>query len=237
MTPPPDAAPDPAHSTTDSTAGSTTFSAAAWTASAVTREAIDTLPFVRGLGDGSLDRDRFVYYLAQDAHYLENYARALATAAVKAETVDDLAFFAGSARDSILVERDLHRRHVGDICRHPASPTCLAYTSYLLGVAHTQGYPELVAALLPCFWIYSDVGTRLLERAGALRGHPYADWIGMYADESFTAATSTARAIADRVAAGAGEPTLRRMHAAFARAATFEWMFWDAAWRRETWPA
>lgn len=213
----------------------TTFSAAAWAATAETREAIDALPFVRGLGDGSLDRDRFGYYLAQDAHYLETYARALAAAAVKAETVDDLAFFASSARDSILVERDLHRRHVGDITRHPPSPTCLAYTSYLLGVAHTQGYPELVAALLPCYWIYSDVGTRLLERAGTRQDHPYADWIGMYADKSFATATSTARAIADRVAASADESTRRRMHLAFARATTYEWMFWDAAWRLETW--
>jgi thiaminase (transcriptional activator TenA) len=229
VTNPPEASPDPV--------SGTTFSAAAWSASAPTREAIDALPFVRGLGDGSLDRDRFVYYLAQDAHYLEDYARALAAAAAKAETLDDLAFFAGSARDTTVVERELHRRHVADIERHPASPTCVGYTSYLLGVAYTQGFPELVAALLPCFWIYSDVGTRLLARAGALDGHPYADWIGMYADESFAAATSTARAIADRVAAGAADSTRRRMHAAFARAVTFEWMFWDAAWRRETWPA
>lgn len=212
------------------------FSAAAWAETAGVRAAIERLPFVRALGDGSLDAARFTYYLAQDTHYLDGYARALAAAAVRADTTSDLAFFAKSAHDSIVVEQELHRAHVADVERHPRSPTCVGYTSYLLGVAQTQGYPELVAALLPCFWIYQDVGARMLERAGHLDRHPYADWIGTYADEAFAAATAAARAIADRVESAADQATSVRMHEAFARSMTWEWMFWDAAWRRESWP-
>jgi thiaminase/transcriptional activator TenA len=214
----------------------TSFCATVWEATADARAAIDALPFVGALGDGSLDRDRFTYYLAQDTHYLDDYARALAAAAVKAETTADLAFFAASAHGAVVVEQRLHRAHVADLARYPKSPACVGYTSYLLGVAHTRDYPELVAALLPCFWIYQDVGARLLERAGDLTGHPYADWIATYADESFAASTETAKAIADRVAESVGPATRARMAEAFTRAVTWEWMFWDAAWRQETWP-
>jgi thiaminase/transcriptional activator TenA len=212
------------------------FTAQAWEDTTKAREAIDALPFVRGLGDGTLDPDRFTYYLAQDTHYLLDYARALAAAAVKADTAADLAFFANSAHGAIVVEQELHRAHVGDLARYPKSPTCVGYTSYLLGIAQAGGYAELVAALLPCFWIYQDVGARLLDRAGDLTDHPYGDWIGTYADEAFAASTATARAIADRLAESADPATRARMSEAFAQAVTWEWMFWDAAWRQETWP-
>ncbi|MET9023952.1 TenA family protein [Actinopolymorpha sp. NPDC004070] len=216
--------------------GSTGFCADAWAATAKTRAAIDALPFVVTLGDGSLDGARFAYYLAQDAFYLDDYARALAAAAVKAPNSADLAFFAKSAHTAIEVEQDLHRTHVQDLAGYRRSPTCVGYTSYLLGVAHTRGYAELVAALLPCFRVYQDVGMRLLAAAGDLTGHPYGDWIGTYADEEFARSTARVCEIADRVAGGADPATVERMHEAYARATAWEWMFWDAAWRQEGWP-
>lgn len=212
------------------------FTERVWADAASVRAAVDAHPFVRELGAGTLDPARFTYYLAQDAHYLQSYARALAAAAVKADTTADLAFFAKAAHDAVVVEQELHRAHVGDIERHPRSPTCVGYTSYLLGVAQTHGYPELVAALLPCYSIYQDLGARMLARAGDLAGHPYADWIAMYADPSFEIATSAARAIADRLALTADGATLTRMAEAFAMGVRWEWAFWDAAWRQESWP-
>lgn len=214
----------------------TTFSERAWAEIEPIRQAIDELPFVTALGDGSLDGERFAYYLAQDAHYLDDYARALAASAAKAPRIDEVAFFAKAAHDAVMVESELHRKHVSDIETYRRSPTCAAYTSYLLGVAQTRDYAELVAAVLPCFWIYADVGSRLLERAGELAAHPYGDWIGMYADEEFAEATAKACGITDRVAAEARSGTVDRMSEAFATAARYEWMFWDAAWRREQWP-
>ncbi|MBB4932225.1 thiaminase II [Lipingzhangella halophila] len=213
------------------------FCAEVWEATAETRDAIDALPFVQGLGDGSLDRDRFAYYMTQDALYLRGFARALAAAATKADTGDEIAFFAKAAHDAIVVESSLHRSNVGEVgeAAQP-SPTCNAYTSYVLSLAHTQGYPELVAGVLPCFWVYADVGERLMARAGDLSEHPYGDWISTYADEEFAKATEQARGIADRLAARADTATVQRMREAFIRATTYEWMFWDAAWRQETWP-
>lgn len=214
----------------------TTFCDELWTATAEIRTAIDKLPFVTGLGDGTLDREKFVYYLAQDAHYLRGYARALAAAAAKADRPQDIAFFAKSAHDAVAVESSLHETNVVDVDAWTPSPTCTGYTSYLLSIAHTQGYPELAAAVLPCFWIYAEVGRALLEQAGDLAVHPYGDWIGTYADDEFEAATEHARQIVNRLADQA-DPTARaRMRTAFTTASTWEWMFWDAAWRVESWP-
>ncbi|MGB8940622.1 MAG: thiaminase II [Streptomyces sp.] len=214
----------------------TTFCDELWTATAEIRSAIDKLPFLTGLGDGTLDREKFVYYLAQDALYLRDYARALASAAAKADRPQDIAFFAKSAHDAVVVESSLHQSNVVDVDAWTPSPTCTGYTSYLLSVAHTQGYPELAAVVLPCFWIYAEVGRGLLEQAGDLAAHPYGDWIATYADEEFEAATEHARQIVNRLADQADPATRARMRTVFTTASTWEWMFWDAAWRVESWP-
>ncbi|MGW6060928.1 thiaminase II [Streptomyces sp. NPDC055189] len=214
----------------------TTFCDELWADTAEIRAAIDKLPFVIALGDGTLDREKFVYYLAQDAHYLRGYARALASAAAKADRPQDIAFFAKSAHDAVVVESSLHESNVVDVDAWTPSPTGTGYTSYLLSVAHTQGYAELTAAVLPCFWIYAEVGRALLEVAGDLSAHPYGDWIGTYADEEFEAATEHARQIVNRLADQADPATRARMRTAFTTASTWEWMFWDAAWRTESWP-
>ncbi|QQR99470.1 MAG: TenA family protein [Austwickia sp.] len=217
-----------------------TFSSECWEAIAPVRAAIDAHPFLRGLEDGTLDRDLFVGYMAQDAIYLDAYARALAAAAAQAPTPDEVVFWATSAREAILVERELHAGHVADFAAAVASPTTTAYTNHLLGLAAGGCYEALAAGLLPCFWIYEDVGTRLKDRVtaarGGLDGHAFGDWIGQYGDPAFAQTTREAVALVDRLAQAAREATRTRMRAAFVTASRYEWMFWDAAHRAETWP-
>ncbi len=215
---------------------SPSFTTVAWRRTAAVRDAIDRLPFLRRLEDGTLPRETFVGYLAQDAHYLVGYARALAACATRATDADDVAFWAVQAHGAVVVERQLHAAHVADLTAVAPSPTCTAYVSSLLATATTGSYPELVAAVLPCFWVYDDVGSRLRERVGDLDSHPYGDWIATYGDPEFAAHTRRAQEIADRAAAVADPATVERMHEAFDRATRYEWMFWDAADRHEGWP-
>jgi len=213
-----------------------TFSTEAWQSIRTVRGAIDRLPFLRALADGSLPTEVFNYYLTQDAHYLASYGRVLAGAAAQTDQPDELVFWAQSAVNTVTVERQLHAAHVFDFSVVEPSPTCTAYTSYLFSLTSGGSYPALIAGILPCFWIYEDVGRRLKERVGDLAAHPYADWVGTYGDPDFARATERARAIVDQVAQKASAADRERMRAAFATASRYEWMFWDTAWRRETWP-
>ena len=212
------------------------FAQDAWEAIAPIRKAIDKLPLLTGIQDGTLPRDTFAYYMAQDAHYLADYGRVLAAAASQTTDADELLFWARSAHTTVIVERELHATHVADFAAIPKSPTCTAYTSYLLSLAAAGRYPALAAGILPCFWIYEDVGRRLKDRVGDLTGHPYADWISTYGDPAFAASTEQAKQILDHLAAQTDPGTVERMHQTFATASRYEWMFWDAAWRQETWP-
>ncbi|MEW9554524.1 TenA family protein [Nonomuraea sp. NPDC050783] len=211
-----------------------------WLRTADLMTAIHEHPFNAALGDGTLDPDRFAFYIVQDARYLESFSKALATASARAADPEEAAFFALSAHTALAAERLLHAGYVAELGADAAglatSPTCLAYASFLQATALSAAYPVLVAAVLPCFWIYQDVGTALLKRAGDLDGHPYGKWISTYSDPEFAASVEQAKAIADRLAAAADPATREAMERAYRTAAAYEWMFWDSAWRREGWP-
>jgi thiaminase (transcriptional activator TenA) len=217
------------------------FSREAWQRVAPLYDEILDLPFNRELAAGTLARERFTFYMLQDAHYLTYFARALAVTAARAPDNGALIQFAGSAREAVVVERALHEGFFKDygisaaeVAAAEPSPTCAHYTHYLLAVACNAPYEVSVAALLPCFWIYWEVGKHLLETAAA--SNPYQAWIDTYADEAFALGVRKVIAIADQMAPAAS-PTVRdQMFRAFVRAAQLEWMFWDSAWRLERWP-
>lgn len=195
-----------------------------WDDVARVRAAIDDLAFVRSLGDGTLPADHFRTYLEQDALYLRDYARCLARASELAPTRGEQAFWAGGAHGALVTELDLHMRWLGGEPQDvPASPTTAAYLDHLRAAG--DDYATLVAAVLPCYWIYQDVGERLAARNH--HGHPYAAWLGTYADEAFTDATREAVAILRRAAAAADAPTRDRMAAAFRAACEHELAFFD----------
>src|SRR5215475_11434969 len=209
----------------------TRFSDEAWERTSSLREAIHRLPFNVELASGSLGRDRFQAYITQDAVYLGRFSRALAISAAKAPDVTTMQSFAQSALGAIAVEQALHSRYLQDFGVDPASiadaepsPDCLAYTSYLTAAAYHDPWEVLVAALLPCFWIYWDVGCAISRTAAPQ--NPYKAWIDTYADERFGNAVKTVIAIADRAAEATTPATRDRMLAAFTRACQYEWLFW-----------
>ena len=204
-------------------------------------EAILGHPFIAGLTDGSLERESFRFYVVQDAHYLREFARALAVAAARAPSEEDILMFSRHAAGALEVERALHASFFlefglseRDVAGAPLTPTTLAYTSYLLSVAYGGSFPEAVAALLPCYWIYLQVGRKLLEK-----GSPdalYQRWIDTYAGEEFAAIVSEVLALTDRIGAELGVSERERMRQHFRTSARYEWMFWEMGYRQEHWP-
>lgn len=217
----------------------TSFSEAAWQRIAPLREAIHTLPFNVELSRGTLSRERFQGYIIQDALYLDQYARVLALAAARSPEPTSLHTFATSALGVATVERALHERYFAEFGVAPEqmaetgpSPDCLSYTSFLTAVAYHEPWQVLVAALLPCFWLYWDVGCAIARVAD--KANPYRAWIDTYSDEDFGRSVNAVIAIADHAAANCTLDT--RMMTAFIRSSQYEWLFWDGAYQRRTWP-
>ncbi|GAY10255.1 thiaminase II [Pseudonocardia sp. N23] len=198
-------------------------------------------PFVTGLTDGSLPHESFRHYIVQDSHYLRGYSKALAACAAKAPTDDETVMFATSATSAVAAEQGMHAALVDALgttaeaaAKEPVAPATQAYLSYLLAVAHGGSYGEAVATVLPCYWIYAKVGAELYARSSP--DPLYARWIAMYGDEEFQSVVDAVLAVTDRIGETAGPAEIERMRRHFHTTTRYEWMFWDGAWRRETWP-
>lgn len=191
------------------------------------RTSIDLLTFVQELVDGSLGEEEFARYLTQDALYLRDYSRALARASQLAPTTEEQAFWASAAHDSITAEMKLHRDWLAtrEMAPPEPHPVTAAYVNHLLAASGGSAYGVLVAALLPCFWIYHDLGERL--RAHSRVGHPFASWLDTYADPVFAAATVQAVEYAGRAAAKADAGERDAMWRAFRTSSQFELEFFS----------
>ncbi len=198
-------------------------------------------PFLTGLTDGGLDEAAFAQYVAQDVHYLRDYARALAIVGAKAPTLEGTAMFARHAAEVFDVELALHSTlwpelglDPSQLSAMPPTPTTQAYTSYLLATTYGGSFADGLAAVLPCYWIYAEVGAALLARGSS--DPRYQRWIDSYGGDEFAATVGQVLELADRTGPTltAADETAARAH--FAMTARYEWMFFDAAYRREQWP-
>lgn len=204
------------------------WSAERWAATAAVRADVDRCAFVRGLASGDLDRAAFAWYLGQDLLYLREYARVLARAAALAPTIEEQRFWAAASVSCLAEEAALHESHVDATGLAPA-PDTVAYTDHLHAVSAGGSYAVLVAAVLPCFVLYTDIGARW--RGTFDPDHSYADWLTAYGDEAFAASSAEASRIADDAARSASPAVRGAMSAAYVRSMRLELAFFEAPLR------
>lgn len=204
--------------------------------------AIEDHPFLHELHAGSLPIDRFTYFILQDYVYLLDFAQVLCQGGAKSPNLETLELFCRHALGAVEVERSFHasfgktlglsRKQLDAV---PKGPITQAYIGHLQSVARGGTLSEIVAAVLPCYWIYGEVGRRLY------RGRPskpkiYREWIETYASDSFWHPVREQIQLMDRLGAAASVDEKKRMNEHFILSSRYEFMFWEQAYRLESWP-
>lgn len=194
-------------------------------------------PFVTGIGDGTLDMEKFRYFMLQDYLYLFDYARVFALGVVKARDPELMRVFAANVDAILGGEMKIHRAYMKrlDITEKqvfsikPALAN-LSYTNYMLSVAQTGGPMEIVASILACSWSYAEIGQALAAIPGAAEHPFYGEWIRGYASEEYAATNQALIELMDSLAADAGEEQLAYLTDVFVNCSRYELGFWDMAW-------
>ncbi|MFV9632894.1 TenA family protein [Mycobacterium neumannii] len=197
-----------------------------WTENADVVAEVLANPFVRGIGDGSLDRDLFAGYIAQDAFFLESFARAYGLALARSSDTATLLTFADLLA-GVREELGLHASYAAswgiDMAGVEPVAATLAYTEFLLATAATADVGVVCAAMTPCMRLYAHVGVTLdADTAG-----PYAQWVQTYADPGFDEVASLLERLLDRQAVDVSAARV-----AYRRAMRLELAFFDAALKR-----
>jgi thiaminase (transcriptional activator TenA) len=199
-----------------------------------------THPFVTGLGAGTLPLENFRFYMCQDYVFLIEYSRLLALATAKAPDLDTMGRFANLLDATLNREMGLHREFAAQcgisaaaLAATQAAPTTRAYTDHLVRVAALGNLAEAVAALLPCQWGYCEIGQTLAHRGKPATVPFYGQWIEMYASPEFAALAAWLRELLNALAGTADEKRLTEIFCASTR---YEYLFWEMAYRLESWP-
>lgn len=203
------------------------WSEEAWEKSLPIVEQIKQLPFLRELSDGTLPQEIFRYYISQDNLYIDIYTRVLAHIASRLPEMADVATFLEFAASGVVFEKELHAGYNPDPTL-PKSDACQFYTSYLRARSQSDVAVE-AAAILPCFWVYLEVGLHILATAN-LDGNPYRRWIETYSAPVFVENTRKAIEICDRLADNATEDVRRQMTDTFIDCTRLEKLFWESAY-------
>ena len=197
-------------------------------------------PFLQELGSGELDAETFRFYLQQGALYIRQYVKGFAMAVVAAETEEQMLRIT-TLQHSILERRPVHLEYMFEqgVSREEFATASLslygrAYIAHLHNVGRSGDLAEILAALLPCYWIYTDYAARLQrDYADKLEQNPYRGWMEMYTTERYLNSFAWMFDLIDQACEGKSDRQLARVERAFSASLEFEYLFWDTAYRRK----
>ena len=195
-------------------------------------------PFVRGIADGSLDREKFIHYMLQDYIYLIDYARVFALGVVKAGDTETMRFFASYVHQILDGEMDIHKGYMKRLGIKLSDAESVqpaldnrSYTAYMMRVAYDEGPAEIAAAILSCALSYEHIARRILETNPDADRHPfYGEWVNGYANEDYHNANLELIALTNLLASDCTEQQLKHLEEIFIVCSRYEMAFWDMAW-------
>lgn len=194
-------------------------------------------PFVTGIGDGTLDIEKFRYFMLQDYLYLFDYAKVFALGVVKARDPELMRTFANNVDAVLNGEMNIHRAYMKRLgiteeqvlSVRPALDN-LSYTHYMMSVASTGTPLEIVASMLACSWSYAEIGQALGRIPGALEHSFYGEWIRGYASEEYAATNDALIRLMNDLAENASEEQVKCLTEIIVNCSRYELGFWDMAW-------
>lgn len=197
-------------------------------------------PFVLGIRDGTLDREKFRYYIIQDYLYLMDYARTFAVGVAKARSKETANLFA----QYIAVmngELDVHSGYMGklgitqeEVETAKQSLDSLSYTSYMLRVAYEDGEAEILTAILSCAYSYEVIAKKMVADAPDSVNDPfYGDWIRGYASERYAGENAVLLDILEKLTEQYTESQLDHLKEIFVACSRYELAFWEMSWNRK----
>ncbi len=190
-------------------------------------------PFVLSLGQGTATHAQFGYFLTQDALYLGDFLKTLATGAARAPRRRWAEILLKHSLNAMTAETELHAAllpacGVSSAVLNAAvmGPVTVAYTDHLIRTALDRNWSGLIAAALPCYLSYQEIG-EMLQTQYHSTDPLYRQWIANYAGDEYSEAVREFLSIVNELDPGAGE--FKQMVQVFQRSVFYEYLFWSQA--------
>ena len=201
-------------------------------------------PFVQGIKNGTLDKEKFRRYIIQDYWYLMDYTKVFAVGVAKSKSVETMKMFAKYIQAILDGEVNVHNGYMGEfgitqeeLDQTPIAQDNRSYTSYMLSVAYKGGEAEVLTAIFSCAYSYEVIARKMVEENPSAPDHPfYGRWVRGYITERYTHNNVLLMEMLERLTADYTEEQLRYLEEVFTACSRYEASFWDMAWE-ERYPA
>lgn len=195
-------------------------------------------PFVKGISDGTLDKEKFRYYMIQDYLYLEDYAKVFAIGVAKAKELKMIRLFASYISLLTDGEMDIHRGYMGklsvtqeELDETPRALDNLSYTSYMLRVAYEEGEAEILTAILSCAYSYQVIADNMVKNNPISVEHPfYGEWIEGYSTEDYAKENVILFETLNQMTANYTKEQINHLKDIFVACSRYELAFWEMSW-------
>ncbi len=194
-------------------------------------------PFVKGIGSGGLEIEKFRYYMIQDYLYLLEYSKIFALGVVKAKDENTMRLFAGLVNSTLNSETNIHKDYMKrlnisyeEVATAKPSLANTSYTNYMLWVSQNEGLLQLAVTVLSCSWSYKLIGDKLNEISGSEQHEFYGEWIRGYSSPEYSIANNNIINLVDRLGEDCPKEEIENLKTIFINCSRYEYMFWDMAY-------
>ncbi len=196
-------------------------------------------PFVKGIENGTLDREKFRYYIIQDFKYLVDYAKAFAVGIAKAKSIETTQIFSNYIALLTGSEMNIHHGYMGkfavsqeELDKTPQALDNLSYTSYMLRVAYEEGEAEILAAILSCAYSYELIAKNIVKNNPDSVNHDfYGEWISGYASDEYSNGNVVLTDALNKLTKGYTEQQIKHLADIFVACSRYEYLFWELSWK------
>ncbi len=199
----------------------------AWQNSSKIINASISHPFNQEMVDGTLAHDKFSYYIEQDSRWLHDFGRCHAMIAAKIKS-EYAYIFLKHANSCFAAEEGIFNKNPGVIKTGLIAPATISFSSYLVSICATEPLELAIAVVLPCFWVYREVGLSVAKNS--VDNNIYTSWIKNYSSEAFSTSVNEVIKIFDELAENTTNEMRKKMLDVFYISTCLEWHFWNDAY-------
>lgn len=194
--------------------------------------------FIKEIGIGSLDKEKFRNYLIQDYLYLKDYTKVYCMGVIKSRTISEMNMFYEGANGILNDETANHISYLKgfgenmiDVENYEYHKANESYTSYMKSVSMTGSVEDIIAVILPCTWSYNYIGKYLKENYKEFsENNFYQSWIDTYSGEDYTKFTNEWIDFTNKICENITEDEKKKLIKIFRKASIYEMDFWDMAY-------
>lgn len=185
-------------------------------------------PFIHGMIEGTLPQECFQRYLAQDRVYLANYTEEMNAMVALLPDGEAKEMFRLFAKDGMDAERELNAK-LGGAEGAGAAKLTAEYMQHTRGFVDGGDKALAMASLLPCMWLYNELGKYMAAEMKGGESNPYREWISLYSSPLMEKGVPVMQALADSLAAAESAARKAEMRYVFCQSCRFELAFFDQA--------